>query len=211
MSIAVLAESVARVAITPANPAALEVGGSARLAAAAWSAANQELLGRVTVWSSSDAGVATVSGNGTVTAVGPGETEISVSVEGRLAAVAITVNAAAREAAPAPLDPREEIALVIELYARALEAKDVDQVRTVFPSISAAQVSQLEESFASMRDLVVTLNVDRLDVSGDVAHAAVSGTYKFYNTESRRDGNVAVGFQMTLRRLPDGWLITETR
>jgi serine/threonine-protein kinase len=211
VSIAVLAEAVDRVTVSPASPAALEVGSTTRLTAAAWSAKNQELLGRETVWSSSDASVATVSTNGTVTAVGPGETEISVSVDARVTAVAVTVNAVVTEAAPASLEPSEEIALVIERYARALESKDLGQVRNVFPSISAAQVSQLEESFASMRDLVVILNVDRLEVNGDVAQATVSGTYQFYNTDSRRDRDVAVGFQMTLRRLPEGWLISETR
>ncbi len=211
VSILVVEEPVARVTVAPANPAALEVGESVRLVAAAWGSDDRELRGRETIWSSGDTRVATVSSSGTVTAVGPGETAVQVAVGGRTAAVTIVVEAAPAGPTVSTADPRGEIVAVVETYARALESKDLGQVKRVFPSIGEAQAAQLEDSFAAMRDLVVTLNLDQIDVNGDLAQVAVSGTYQFYNTASRRDENVPVTFQITLRRQNGNWRITETR
>ena len=76
----------------------------------------------------------------------------------------IDVAARAASESAVAVDSRAEISRVIQQYAQALESKDIARVRSVFPSISAEQASQLEDSFESMRDLTVVLTVDRLDV-----------------------------------------------
>ncbi|UCD24770.1 MAG: Ig-like domain-containing protein, partial [Gemmatimonadota bacterium] len=209
--ITVMAEAVARVTIEPSSPGKLQVGETVRLGAAGWSSRNQELAGRGTTWTSDDDGVATVSETGMVTAVGPGRTEITAEIAGRSARITIEVAAPAAAEPAVVIDPRAEISGVIQQYARALESKDMARVRSVFPSIGAEQASQLEDSFESMRDLRVVLAVDRLDVHADEARAEVSGTYHFYNADSRRDENAAVSFQIVLQRSPNGWVITATR
>jgi len=211
VAIAVMAEAVVSVTIEPLRPDVLPVGGTVKLTATGWSERNQEISGRETTWVSGNDRVASVSAVGIVTAVGPGQTEIRANVDGRSATVNVSVSSPQANEPAVVADPSEEIAAVIQRYSEALESKDMGRVRSVFPSISPDQVSQLEESFASMRDLDVTLNVDRLNLNGDEAQVEVSGTYQFHNADSRRDENVAVAFQIVLRRLPSGWVITATR
>lgn len=211
VAVTVMEEAVVRVTIEPSGPEVLQVGGTVRLTATGWSERNQAIGGRETTWTSGNDRVATVSETGTATAVGPGETEIRADVGGRSATVTIAVSSPPEDEPAVVVDPREEIAAVIQGYARALESRDLAKVQSVFPSISADQASDLVESFESMRDLEVILNLDRLDVDGDEAQAEVSGTYQFHNSDSRRDENVAVAFQIVLRRFPTGWFITATR
>jgi hypothetical protein len=211
VAVTVMVEAVVRVTIEPSGPEVLQVGGTVRLTATGWSERSQAIGGRETTWTSGNDRVATVSETGMAAAVGPGQTEIRADVGGRSTTVAITVSSPPEDEPAVVVDPREEIAAVIQGYARALESRDLAKVQSVFPSISADQASDLVESFESMRDLEVILNLDRLDVDGDEAQAEVSGTYQFHNSDSRRDENVAVAFQIVLRRFPTGWLITATR
>jgi hypothetical protein len=77
----------------------LVVGETVQLSAALRDARGAPLTGRPITWTSADARIATVTTNGTVTAVGAGTTRISAGSERKSAAALVTVTA---PPAPAP-------------------------------------------------------------------------------------------------------------
>ncbi len=214
VTITVQAEEVARVAVLPTNPAGLDVGATVALSASAVSDRGVELTDRTVSWASSDTRVASVSQAGVVTAVAPGNAEIQAAVGGRTGSVTITVYSAAQppdEPTQPPADPRPAIAAVIQSYERAIESQDIEQIRRVFPAMSADQEAGFRNSFEGMRDLNVTLVPGEPKVDGDVAHVTVDATYDFFNTASRRNNSDSFTFELTLRQVSGSWQITASR
>lgn len=82
---------VATVTVSPSS-ASLYVAQTADLNASPKDSAGNTLTGRVVTWSTSEAAVATVSATGIVTAVAPGAATVTATVEGKTAAVTITVS-----------------------------------------------------------------------------------------------------------------------
>lgn len=82
---------VASVALTPAGPISLQVGGISQLSAAPKDAAGNALSGRPVTWSSSADAVASVSGSGLVTAASAGTAQIIATSEGVSGQAAVTV------------------------------------------------------------------------------------------------------------------------
>jgi serine/threonine protein kinase len=214
VTITVQAEQVAGVSVLPTNPAGLDVGETIELSATALSDRGVELSDRTVSWASSDTRVAAVSDEGIVTAVGPGNAQIQAAVGGRTASVTITVYAPPQpldEPEQPPPDPRPAIRAMIQSYARAIESQDIEQIKQVFPSLSADQQTDFEGSFRGMRDLKVTLVPGEPQINGQVAQVAVNATYDFYNTDSRRDESQSFSFELTLRQVSGAWQITASR
>lgn len=82
--------AVANVAVSPPT-ASLTVGSSTTISAAAKDAAGSTLPGRAIAWSSSDAGIATVSASGVVTGVSAGSATISATSGDATGTTRITV------------------------------------------------------------------------------------------------------------------------
>src|SRR5207237_9706814 len=89
---------------------------------------------------------------------------------------------AAPAAAPAPGDPRPDIQKVIDDYARALESRDVGQVRRAYPGLTSAQQQSWEDFFASVRNLKAGLKVTAVHLLGLTDDAIVSGVCGCINT-----------------------------
>ena len=85
---------VASVVVTPPHVDAAP-GVQAQLTATAYDAAQNPLSGRAITWSTSNAAVATVDANGTMTAVGPGSATITATSEGKSGMATVTVTQAA--------------------------------------------------------------------------------------------------------------------
>jgi hypothetical protein len=100
---------------------------------------------------------------------------------------------------------------VIDEYGRAIESQDIQRIKQVFPDISPEQERQFRDSFEIMRGLEVSLGLGELEIDGEVAWAAVSGTYEFHNTVSRKDERTAVSFHITLSYMGGAWRIVDTR
>jgi len=83
---------IAAVTVSPAN-GTLTVGNVLQLTAALQDAAGRALLGRAVAWSSSNTGVATVSGTGLVSGVAAGSATITATSEGVRGTAALTVTA----------------------------------------------------------------------------------------------------------------------
>ena len=90
-TVVVTERPVASVVVSPAG-AAITVGEAVLLTAAARDAAGRTLGGRSVSWSSRDARIASVGPDGRVVGAAPGRTEITATVEGISAGVAIDVS-----------------------------------------------------------------------------------------------------------------------
>jgi eukaryotic-like serine/threonine-protein kinase len=193
--------AVARVRIQD-SPGSLAVGESARLLAEPLDRGGDLLPDRPVEWASSDEGIAGVSAEGVVTARAPG----SATITARAGAASGTVRLSVR------MDTRSALADVVARYARALESRDIEAVRSVYPGISSDQERQLRQALEIMTDLQAELRiVGNPQVSGDQATAEVAGTYVYYNASLRRQERAPVTFTAIFRRDGESWRLVQTR
>jgi ketosteroid isomerase-like protein len=112
---------------------------------------------------------------------------------------------------PAPAaNPSAEIELAVAAYARAIESRDIAEVRRAYPGITAAQASGFEQFFASVRSLHANFSVSSLDINGNTAEGKLAGTYDYLTTAGKSERQ-AVTFQASLRRGADGWKLASVR
>jgi len=111
--------------------------------------------------------------------------------------------------APAPENPRPLIEAAIQGYARALESRDVQQVRRAYPGLTPQQAQQWRDFFGMVTDLKVDLAIKQLQITGDVAEAQVEGFSQY--TQSRRPQRQPVSFHATLDRSSGAWRIASIR
>ena len=217
VTIQILAARPASIAVSAA-PSSLTVGGSTRLTATALGedgrAMNVDLA-----WRSADPRVASVN-DGVVTANAAGSTTIIAAGGGREGSSALRVVAAeaptrpVAEPAPRPaaaVDPREAVDALIQAYARALESRQISEVRKIYPGIQPEQETQLSTTLRSLEQLKVTFRIGALDVRGDEATATVSGQYEFFSRENRRTERLPVNIVATMQNGASGWMIRQIR
>jgi len=111
--------------------------------------------------------------------------------------------------AAAPENPRPLIEAAIEGYARALESRDVQQVRRAYPGLTTQQAQVWRDFFGMVSDLRVDLAIKQLQITGDVAEAQVEGLSQY--TQSRRPQRQPVSFHATLDRTSGAWRIASIR
>ena len=129
-----------------------------------------------------------------------------------VAAAAPSVRAAVRDDAPSAVTlPSGELSTeaisirkVLEVYVRAVEAKDLQMFRTVKPNLSEEEEKRARAAFKSIQSQVVKMNVLSLDVKEGKATVKVS----------RRDtinGSIVSSFPQTfsLAKETAGWLIQD--
>jgi serine/threonine-protein kinase len=116
--------------------------------------------------------------------------------------------------APAAVESREsaatQISAVIGAYARALESRDIDELRRVYPSMTDTQRRAFEDFFRSTRSLRATLSVGALQVDGSNADAQLSGVYN-YITVAGIAQQQPVSFRASLRRDAGAWKLVAVR
>src|SRR5207253_371195 len=114
-------------------------------------------------------------------------------------------------ATPAPVDPRPDIQKVIDDYARALESRDVGQVRRAYPGLTSPQQQSWQDFFQSVRNLKAGLTVTAVRLSGLTAETIVSGVYEYDNATTGRAERRPVTFRATLAVDSGGWRLTAIR
>ena len=117
---------------------------------------------------------------------------------------------AAPPPAPSSTNATAEIAGVIEAYARAIESRDMTELRRVYAMITQDQASAFSDFFKSTRVLRATLSVKSLQVDGGRATARVSGTYEF-TTNAGLTQQQAVTFEADLRHDSGIWKLVAVR
>jgi hypothetical protein len=102
------------------------------------------------------------------------------------------------------------IARAVQSYAQAIESRDVNAVRGVYPGLSAAQRQGFQQFFDATRSVDVTLAITRLSISDASADASVAGTYVY---ETSRGGiqRDPVSFTATLRKDGNAWRFVSVR
>jgi len=118
---------------------------------------------------------------------------------------------AAPAVTPGPVDPRADIQKVIDDYARALESRDVGQVRRAYPGLTSAQQQSWQDFFQSVRNLKAGLTVTAVHLSGPTAEAIVSGVYEYDNATTGRAERRPVTFRAILLVDSGGWRLTTVR
>ena len=112
---------------------------------------------------------------------------------------------------PGPVDPRPDIQKVIDDYARALESRDVGQVRRAYPGLTSPQQQSWHDFFQSTRNLKAGLTVTAVHLSGLTAEAIVSGLYEYDNASTGRAERRPVTFRAVLVVDSGGWRLTAIR
>jgi trimeric autotransporter adhesin len=139
-TVTVTAVPVARISVTPPSPS-IDAGGTVQLTATVFDADDNVLLRTVT-WSSSASGTATVSGDGLVTGVAPGQVTIRASaggVDGESAVTVRDISVARVQVTPssATLLPGE----TVQLQATVYDANDNVLSRSVSWTTTSAGVA----------------------------------------------------------------------
>jgi len=110
-----------------------------------------------------------------------------------------------------PADPRVEIKALIGDYARALESRDLAEIRRVYPGLTSAEQAAFAQFLESVSDLKAGLTIDRLIIAGSSADALVSGVYEYRDTRTGRGRRDTTSFRATLVQDSTGWHLTAIR
>jgi predicted Ser/Thr protein kinase len=125
----------------------------------------------------------------------------------------------ARKAAPAPApvapapppDPRPLIEALVTSYGHAIETRNVNEIRHLYPGLTDQQQRAWEQLFSNVKDLAVRLSITTLYAHGATADLVVSGTYTFdYQGRSQQQ---QIGFHATAAQssATAPWLFTTIR
>lgn len=110
-----------------------------------------------------------------------------------------------------PADPAPDIRNVVAAYGSAVESQSVDNIRQVYPGLTAAQERGWQQFFQTVRDVKAQLSVANLDVANGAAEAQVTGIYTYLNNSTRQTEKLPVAFHMSLRKEGGTWQITQVR
>jgi hypothetical protein len=127
--------------------------------------------------------------------------------------VSPTPTAAVPRAVPrdAMAEAREAAGRTLSAYARALESNDLHAVEWIYPRITDRERAAWKKFFEVARDLAVTLNIERLALSGSEAQLDVEGTYRYWNRTLLRQEVTPVRFVATVKRDGDIWHVGAIR
>jgi serine/threonine protein kinase len=129
------------------------------------------------------------------------------------APVAAAPQPVAAPSQPAPkvtANPSVEIESVVAAYARAIESRDVNEVRRAYPGATQTQLNGFDDFFKTLRSMRVGLSVGSLEVRGDAADAKLTGAYD-YVTNAGKTERQPVSVQASFRHDAGGWKLTSVR
>ncbi|MDQ6831595.1 MAG: hypothetical protein M3081_22255, partial [Gemmatimonadota bacterium] len=96
--------------------------------------------------------------------------------------------------------------------ARAIQSKDLTELRRAYPGLTPAQQTGWEQFFQSVQTIKASLALSSLDVNGNSAEGAVTGAYDYVDASSGRTEHRPVSFKISMRRAEGGaWRLTAVR
>jgi serine/threonine protein kinase len=110
-----------------------------------------------------------------------------------------------------PADPAPDIRNIVAAYGSAIESQNVDNMRRLYPGLTAAQARGWDQFFQTVRDVKAQLSVANLDVTNGAAEAQVTGLYTYLNSSTHQTEKQPVAFHMSLRKEGGSWRITQVR
>ena len=93
----------------------------------------------------------------------------------------------------------------MENYRRAIESRDLSQLRQAYPGMTDEQERGWRNFFGNVTDLTAQLRILELDHSGDDGSARVEATYRYRMNRSQEQTFV---FTATFSRTTQGWRLT---
>ena len=112
---------------------------------------------------------------------------------------------------PVVVDQRPAIRAAVAEYARAIESRNVEAIREIYPSMTSAQQREWRAFFSVVRDINVRLDVSQLDMTGNTAEVRANAVYRYENTSTRRIEEQPVVLRASLRRDGDTWQLSSVR
>ena len=114
-------------------------------------------------------------------------------------------------AAPSPAAVRQQIVDAVLAYGKALETRNMAQIRQAYPGLTSQQERGWRDFFQVAQNLRVSFGVTEMQQSVDAAEATVTGAFEYRNAQTRREERQPVTFRATLERGGGGWRITSIR
>ncbi len=142
--------------------------------------------------------------------VTPAGTAQPVAVNPPAASATPPITSPATNPSADPVAAAAEISRVVDAYARAIESRDLAELRRVYPAMTGDQASAFGEFFKSTRTLRAALAVKSSRVDGNRGTARVAGTYEFTTTAGRSQQQ-QVTFDVDLRRDGGSWKLVAVR
>jgi len=113
--------------------------------------------------------------------------------------------------APSPATPDRTVQVLeglVTAYARALESRNVAQVRRAYPGMNVRQEEGMRRLFQRAQDLRVTLELTEVRLQGDAAEARVKGDYAYTSPTTHVTEHQPVFHRVAFERGPQGWILT---
>ena len=109
---------------------------------------------------------------------------------------------------PAPVQPtpQEAVMTTLRRYTSALEQRDVNALKAVWPGLSRSQQAAVEAEFANARSIDVELANPRIDLVGQTATVSAVRHYRL-NTRDGQQLRSDTSTTLTLRQAAGGWVI----
>jgi TolB-like protein/ketosteroid isomerase-like protein len=108
-------------------------------------------------------------------------------------------------------DAAADVAVVLEDYRRATEARDIPALAALYVSFSPEQRAGVERYFAGVADLRVRLTDVDVAVVGDEAITSYTRVDEFTDVSTGRQQRVPLRVTRTLRRIDGRWRLAEVR
>ena len=91
-------------------------------------------------------------------------------------------------------------------YISALEQRDVNALKAVWPGLSRSQQAAVEAEFANARSIDVELASPKIDVAGQTATVSAVRHYSL-NTRDGQQVRSDTSTTLTLRQAASGWVL----
>ena len=109
-----------------------------------------------------------------------------------------------------PVSAEERINELIGRYREALESRNFDQVKRLWPSLSGAAETALRQEFQHARQITVDIADRQISVSNNAAKVSFVRTYSILTVEGQRLQSTSRAV-MDVHRAGNGWVIDAIR
>jgi tetratricopeptide (TPR) repeat protein len=112
------------------------------------------------------------------------------------------------ESTPPPVSPSAGIPELLERYESALETRNLDAMKRIWPTLSSTQENAFRRDFQNARRIEVDIVSPQISVNGNTATAQFTRRYRLETTDGQRVGSES-RTTMTLQRVGQTWTITQ--
>jgi serine/threonine-protein kinase len=111
------------------------------------------------------------------------------------------------QAAPSEPAPAAAIADLLDRYVAALEGRNLDAIKKIWPTLSSAQESAFRRDFQNARSVEIDIASPQISVNGNTATAQFVRRYRMQTTDGQRVSSES-RTTMSLQKVGQAWTIT---